>query len=461
MGRCGPIMAILGVLLGLMPALAAAEPDSTLPPRRPPPGSSTLTGTPPPVPPEDPRPDSTLPDRPEEPPPGTDGVIVVPAFAPPAPAPDGFPPRVGPADAVPGEILAVSRSLAEATALAQALGPRGYRVLRRQPLAFLGGVITAFRLPANLGLDAALTELRQDFPQHIVGPNGLLGPADDSSTSARRYAKTLIGWQAASGCGTTEVIGLIDTAIDLDHAALSGQRVISRSFLPAGVNPGNADHGTAVAALLIGDGADAAFAGLLSGATLRHASVFHRTDEREAVATVERVVIAVDWLGTEGVRLVNMSLETGANPVIGFAMTGAGDKGMILVAAAGNGGAGAPPAFPAAHPDVIAVTAIDAGAKIYRNANRGDYIDLAAPGVDLWTAKAGGGGSYRSGTSFAVPFVVAAIAIERAANPTASAPQLFARVRAGARDLGPKGHDATFGHGLVTAPGPCAITSAN
>ena len=54
---------------------------------------------------------------------------------------------------------------------------------------------------------------------------------------------------------------------------------------------------------------------------------------------------------------------------------------------------------------------------IYKKANRGDYIDLAAPGVDVWTAKAGGGGSYRSGTSFAAPFVVAAIAIEETASP--------------------------------------------
>jgi subtilisin family serine protease len=68
----------------------------------------------------------------------------------------------------------------------------------------------------------------------------------------------------------------------------------------------------------------------------------------------------------------------------------------------GNGGKEAP-AYPAAHPDVIAVTAIDADARIYKKANRGEYIDLAAPGVDVWAAKAGGGGSYRSGTSFAVP----------------------------------------------------------
>ena len=142
-------------------------------------------------------------------------------------------------------------------------------------------------------------------------------------------------------------------------------------------------------------------------------------------------------------------------------MGSAAAKGMILVAAAGNGGKDAPPAYPAAHPDVIAVTAIDAEARIYKRANRGDYIDLAAPGVDVWAAKAGGGGSYRSGTSFAVPFVVAAIAIEQNAAPGATAHQLLAKLRAGAQDLGAKGHDPIYGDGLLAAPKSCGGAAAS
>ena len=159
--------------------------------------------------------------------------------------------------------------------------------------------------------------------------------------------------------------------------------------------------------------------------------------------------------------LVNMSLETGSNPVLDYAMGSAAEKGMILVAAAGNGGKDALPAYPAAHPAVIAVTAIDADARIYKKANRGDYIDLAAPGVDVWAAKAGGGGSYHSGTSFAVPFVVAAIAIEQSATPGATAQQLLAHLRAGAQDLGAKGHDPIYGDGLLTAPKSCGGAAAS
>src|SRR3546814_4413372 len=94
--------------------------------------------------------------------------------------------------------------------------------------------------------------------------------------------------------------------------------------------------------------------------------------------------------------------------------------GMRLVAAAGNEGPHAAPVFPAGYPSVLAVTAVDASLQPYRHANRGDYIDLAAPGVDVWSARRGQGGRYNSGTSFAAPFVAAAAALVLAQAPDAA-----------------------------------------
>jgi hypothetical protein len=469
------VLILAGLLLLALPMSGAGAQSSTTVPKSPT-GGTDFTATPPPPPPPGGGSGvpgtpsgggsvpggSTLPDPTTGtvPPPTTPPAVVTPAFVTPE-TPTVAVPIPGAATAVADELLVVSRSIADATALAQALAPRGYRVLRRQPLNFLGGAMTAFRLPPGQSLGGAVTELRQDFPDHIIAPNGLLTPAA-TEPPAQLYAKTLIGWPAAPAkCRAAQPIGLIDTTVDMKHPALAGQKLASRSFLPAGMKLSAAEHGTAVAALLIGRESDKTFGGLLPGATVQHANVFHGTDDRPAVATVERVVAAVDWLGGGGIRLVNMSLETGSNPVLDFAMSSAAAKGMILVAAAGNGGKDAPPAYPAAHPDVIAVTAIDADGRIYKKANRGDYIDLAAPGVDVWAAKAGGGGSYRSGTSFAVPFVVAAIAIEQSTTPDATAKQLLAHLRAGAQDLGAKGHDPIYGDGLLTAPKSCGGTAAS
>jgi minor extracellular protease Epr len=96
----------------------------------------------------------------------------------------------------------------------------------------------------------------------------------------------------------------------------------------------------------------------------------------------------------------------------------------IVVAAVGNEGPTAPPAFPADEPGVIGVTAVDNHRQSYADANRGDDVDFAAPGVRVWTPGPTAAGSYHTGTSFATPFVTAAVAarlVEGAKpDPTAS-----------------------------------------
>ena len=112
----------------------------------------------------------------------------------------------------------------------------------------------------------------------------------------------------------------------------------------------------------------------------------------------------------------------------------------------GNGGPAAQPMFPAAYDSVVAVTAVDSGGRIFRLANRGEYLDLAAPGVDLLHAKAGGGYSTSSGTSFAVPFTSVAVARIKQLQPETDALDALYR---SADDLGPPGRDDIYGYGLL------------
>ena len=129
-------------------------------------------------------------------------------------------------------------------------------------------------------------------------------------------------------------------------------------------------------------------------------------------------------------------------------------KNIVVVAAAGNQGPGAEPVYPAAYPGVIAVTAVDHRLNIYRRATRGDYVDLAAPGVDIWTADSSHG-EPRSGTSYAVPFGSAAAAILRSTHPELSAAQVESKLTQSALDLGEAGWDTTYGWGLVQAGTLC------
>ncbi len=129
-------------------------------------------------------------------------------------------------------------------------------------------------------------------------------------------------------------------------------------------------------------------------------------------------------------------------------MQRASGRGLALVAAAGNGGAAARPAYPAAHPLVLAVTAVDKSLAPYDFANQGEYIDFAAPGVALWTARKSGGGQ-QSGTSFAAPFITAAVAIHLSSGVKPESRTLRKALRRFTKDLGAPGRDTVFGWGLV------------
>jgi subtilisin family serine protease len=124
---------------------------------------------------------------------------------------------------------------------------------------------------------------------------------------------------------------------------------------------------------------------------------------------------------------------------------------VVLIAAAGNNGPSAPPAYPASYPEVIAVTATDANDGLFAQANRGPYVAVAAPGVDILVAAPGARYDMTTGTSVAAAHVsgLAALLLEQQPNLTPDA--LTAVLVRSARDLGVAGRDVHYGAGLVSA----------
>jgi subtilisin family serine protease len=166
------------------------------------------------------------------------------------------------------------------------------------------------------------------------------------------------------------------------------------------------------------------------------------------------VLRALSWLDGQKVDVVNMSFSGPANELIEGAIAAMAERGIIFVAAAGNHGAGAPASYPAAYKQVIAVTAVTRNKQSYRHANRGDYVDVSAPGVEVWTALPGGTQGYRTGTSFATPFVTSLIAAMPAARQGAKSKEdVLARITF--EDLGEPGRDPVYGEGLPVAPKSC------
>ena len=199
---------------------------------------------------------------------------------------------------------------------------------------------------------------------------------------------------------------------------------------------------------------DSRVPGLLPYAELIAVEAFHRGgsgDQADAFSLAN----AIDLLLDQGVSVINLSFSGPENAVLRQITEEAVARSVALVAAAGNGGAGAPPVYPAAWPHVLAVTAVDSQKRIYRQANQGPYISLAAPGVGVWTAASISGGRLKSGTSFAVPFVTAALAVQRLREPDTPLDLSIGQMVDCAQDLGEAGYDPVFGNGLVSAPGYC------
>jgi hypothetical protein len=280
---------------------------------------------------------------------------------------------------------------------------------------------------------------------------------------------SLVKWSGsnASQCSPAPLIGVIDTGINVEHDALKGQAIEVVAQPTRRAIASLPDHGTAIAALLVGRRGSQT-PGLVPEAKLIAVDAFYRDGGTADRTDVTSLVTAIEALAERGVRVINLSLSGPANEVLQKAIAAAQVKGIVIVAAAGNNGAGAEPSYPAAYPGVVAVTAVDHELNVYRRATRGPYVDLAAPGVNVWTASAQGTGSLKTGTSYAVPFVSAAAGVLLASRPDLNMETVQARLEQTTLDLGQPGRDPTFGFGLIQMAGLCsgpveapAITTAH
>lgn len=315
----------------------------------------------------------------------------------------------------------------------------------QRSLPTLGKVLVRLRVPAELDSVEALKRmlsptLRKNLDRHhIFAPQAGFG--GDASAPIATPDRGAI-------CPGPVDIGMIDTAIELDHPGLASEQTVlsQRHFGPIGTARPLA-HGTAVAGRIVGRGAQ--FAPLVGRTRLINASVFYGQDALHQGAATVHLIEALDWLAMQGVQVINMSLAGPDNQVLRQAIEALLARDVSVVAAAGNFGPAAPPAYPAAYPGVIAVTAVDPGGQLYRWANRGEHIDFSAPGVRVLTTRAGGGFGPESGTSMAAPVVSAYLACALAEH-AGDADRATRALAERAEDLGAPARDAEYGYGLLT-----------
>lgn len=287
-------------------------------------------------------------------------------------------------------------------------------------------------------------------------PNGLFQTmAGTAAPVPKRFA--IHGLDASSqtvaGAADTPIdstIAMIDTVVALDHEALRGARVEQTIFV-ADRSP--RAHGTAVAGLIAGTSAEVP--GVARGAKLLNFAAFTERKDGIAVATTANLAKALDAAAMAKPDALSLAFGGRDDRLLGLLVDEIDRRGVCIVAAAGNGGEQKQVPFPARHPAVLAATAIDNALKPYAHATRGDRIDVAAVGVDVFVAVPDGKRSaYRrmSGTSMATALVAGALLRSPTCAARRTPSTLRAQARAAARDLGAPGHDSVFGAGLFLLP---------
>jgi subtilisin family serine protease len=245
--------------------------------------------------------------------------------------------------------------------------------------------------------------------------------------------------------GNGVLVAVIDSGVDANHPELAGAIAETFDALSSPMTPHK--HGTAIAGLIAAHGR---LMGAAPAARVLAVRAFDPTDSG-ANGTTFNILKGLDWAAAKGARVINLSFAGPADPALHRSLEAARKKGIVLVAAAGNAGAKSPPLYPAADPNVIAVSATDADDKLFEQSNRGRHIAIAAPGAQIMVAIPDGGYEMSSGTSYSAAEIsgIVALMLERKGGLTPDKVRNI--LLATAKDLGPKGRDIMFGAGLADA----------
>jgi len=260
-------------------------------------------------------------------------------------------------------------------------------------------------------------------------------------------------WNVANGTGVT--VAILDSGIDATHPDLANQLVPGWNFWDNNSNTADVyGHGTKVAGVVAAAGNNSmGVAGIAFGARLMPV----RVTDINGYASISALGSGLTYAADHGARVANMSFAVQSYSTVQSAAQYFMNKGGVVMNSAGNSGV---LDSTAASSSLVSVAATDSTDTRASFSTYGPYVDLAAPGVGVWTTTMGGGYGGVSGTSFSSPLTAGVAAVVMSANPKLTPSQIVSLLESTAVDLGGGGYDTYYGYGRVSAGKAVAAATA-
>ncbi len=258
-------------------------------------------------------------------------------------------------------------------------------------------------------------------------------------------------WNVTRGVSET-IIAIVDSGINLSHPEFAGRLVPGYDFINNDDDPtDDHGHGTHVAGIAAAGINGFGTVGVCPECRIMPVKVLNQRNGGTWGTVSKGILFAVD----NGADVINLSLgATITSTTLISSVQYAIDNGVVIVAAAGNM-ASSSPFYPAAVPGVIGVSGTDSQDQYWPVSNYGDYIDVSAPAVNIYSSYYDlvntSGYAYMSGTSMASPFVTGLVGLILSRRPELTVDEVTDLLVKTAKDLGDPGRDPLYGFGRVDA----------
>jgi len=342
-----------------------------------------------------------------------------------------------------GRLLVVPRAGVSVQALDKVDG-----IKSRRKLAKLNAHI--YELPDGADEVKFMKKLRKDHRFKAVELDMLVEPGQTITDPALGNSWALpkiaapAAWDIATGDGIT--IAILDTGVDGNHPDLTANMIPGWNMYDNNADSSDIyGHGTKVA----GAAAAAANNGQGSAGVAWNARIMPiRIARPDGMAYISTMAQAIRWAADNGAQVANISYGGADSATIHNAANYMRSKGGVVVMSAGNSGAllDSPPTDA-----LIVASATGSNDTRASWSTYGPLVDVAAPGVSIYTTTNGGGYGYVSGTSFSSPITAATVALMLSANPALTPTDVDELLKSTAIDLGEPGFDQYYGHGRIDA----------